>query len=46
MVASIAIVGFQRLHDLDEILEIFFTFSPLELKVTKATKPYRFKHAW
>ena len=43
---SIAIVGFQRSHDLDEILEIFFTFSSLELKVTKTTKPYRFKHDW
>ena len=41
---SIAIVRFQRSHDLDEILEIFFTFSSLELKVTKTTKPYRFCH--
>ena len=30
---SIAIVGFQQLHDLDKILEIFFTFLSLELKV-------------
>ena len=43
---SIAIIGFQRPHDLDDILEIFFTFSSLELKVTRTTKPYRFKHDW
>ena len=36
----------QRLHDMDEILEIVFTFLSLELKVTKTTKPYRFKHDW
>ena len=42
---SIAIVGFQRSYDLDETLEIFFTFSSLELK-KQTTKPYRLKHDW
>ena len=37
--ASITIVGFQRSHNPGDILEIFFTFLSLELKVTKTTKP-------
>ena len=34
---SIIIVEFQQSHDLNEILEILFTVSSLELKVTKTT---------
>ena len=43
---STTIVEFQRSHNLDETLEIFVTFSSLELKVTKTTKPYRLKRDW
>ena len=37
---SITIFGFQRSHNLDGILDIFFIFLSLELKITVTTKPY------